>query len=805
MSTSPVLFPSTVLEHGLKRGLLAGCAAIAIMAMPAWAADPDIPAASTAAEEGGPAPQDTGAENAQSQAGGGAIEEILVTAQKRAQRLQDVGISVTAFSESMLERIGFKDSTQIVQQVPNFNYGTPVGQGNNPAFAMRGVGLVNPFEDNQEGKVAIYRDGVYQGTLAGQTLQMFDLERVEVLRGPQGTLYGRNSTGGLVNFIPKKPGDEIGGFIEGTGGEFSQVRLTAGVDLPLSDRVRTRFAIDFNQDDGYVRNRFRANNFKPAGVRGNDTNTFAGRGLIAIDLTDDTDLLFNIHGSRVDQLAPYYQHQGVMREDRSFCSSEEMQQINGCFDFFEYADQDGHDAFAGSYDRRGVLQIKNVGGYMTLTHRFGDGLEIVSQTAVEHFDKLHQEDTDMSPVALIEPDFGVSATQFSQELRLSGVGTRSKWVVGAYFFHDDRDTPRGRLKLTLFNDPLIIGLLGLPGPLTFDARWAQKTTSGAGFAQVEYDLMPQLTVVTGLRFTAERKTFRYDVFRNDLGPVLPGRILDQKRSFSGVSARVNLNYHPTPDQLYYFAFSRGFQSGGFNGGFAIGAPLGSFGKEILNAFEVGAKTEWFARRLRLNLAAFYYDYNKAQLLDFDPESLSNIAVNASQVTIYGGEAELVASPLDGLTITLNLGLLDSEIKTRPGEIVLGGPVQASAPGGTTVDIRGNQLPLSPHVSSAGIVRYERPLGEGRGRVGFQVEYSYTSKQFFSLTNDPILGEKSYALWNFRVDWTSESERLTLRLFANNAFNKVYKVWTFDFTPDFGFLQQFIGEPRRMGGTLIVHF
>ncbi len=801
MPTSPVFHSSAV----WKQGLLAGCAAFVLVAAPAWADAPRSAAVDVPAQASAPAAQEAGDQDDQVQSAGGAIEEIVVTAQKRAQRLQDVGVSVTAFTDSMLERIGFKDSTQIVQQVPNFNYGTPVGQGNNPAFAMRGVGLVNPFEDNQEGKVAIYRDGVYQGTLAGQTLQMFDLERVEVLRGPQGTLYGRNSTGGLVNFIPKKPGDELGGFVEGTGGEFSQVRLTAGVDLPVSDRVRTRFAIDFNRDDGYVRNRFRAQNFKTAGVRGNDTNTFAGRGLIAIDLDDDTDLLFNIHGSRVDQLAPYYQHQGVLREDRSFCSSEEMQQINGCFDFFDYADQDNHDAFAGSYDRRGVLQIKNVGGYMTLTHRFANGMELVSQTAVEHFDKLHQEDTDMSPVALIEPDFGVNATQFSQELRLSGAGARSKWVLGAYFFHDSRNTPRGRLKLTLFNDPIIQSLIGLPGALVFDGRWAQKTTSGAGFAQVETDVLPTVTIVTGLRFTAEQKKFRYNVFRNDLGPVMPGLVLDQSRNFSGVSARVNLNWHPTADQLYYFAFSRGFQSGGFNGGFAIGAPLGSFGKEILNAFEVGAKTEWFARRLRLNLAAFYYDYNKAQLLDFDPESLSNIAVNASQVTIYGGEAELVAAPFTGLTITLNLGLLDSEIKTRPGEIVLGGPLQASAPGGAQIDIRGNQLPLAPHVSSSGIVRYEHPLGDARGRLGFQVEYSYTSRQFFSLTNDPILGEKSYAIWNFRVDWTSESERLTLRLFANNAFNKVYKVWTFDFTPDFGFLQQFIGDPRRMGGTLIVRF
>ncbi len=730
------------------------------------------------------------------------IEEITITAQKRAQRLQDVGLSVTAFTGEMLERMGFRDSTQITQQVPNFNYGTPVGQGNNPAFAMRGVGLVNPFEDNQEGKVAIYRDGVYQGTLAGQTLQMFDLERVEVLRGPQGTLYGRNSTGGLVNFIARKPGDELGGYIQGTGGEFSQVRLQAGVDLPLSDRVRTRVAIDFNQDDGYVRNRFRAQNFRTSALRGNDTNTFAGRGLIAIDLSDDADLLLNVHGARVDQLAPYYQHQGVLRSDGSFCSSSEMQRIGGCADFFGYVDDDG-DPFAGNYDRRGVLQIKNVGGYAKLNARFSNDMELTSITAIETFEKLHQEDTDMSPLALIEPDFGVDSNQFSQELRLSGSGERSKWIVGGYFYVDHRNTPA--LDLTLFNDAASQALVGVPFPLVFKGSWQQRTTSGAGFVHLEYDVTPKFTVVTGLRFTAERKKFRYDVIENMLGPVAPGRITDASNSFSGVSARLNLNFRPNDDQLYYLAFSRGFQSGGFNGGFAIGGALGGFGKEILNSYEIGAKTEWLDRRLRFNVAGFFYDYNKAQLLDFDPESLSNVAVNVPQVTIYGAEAELTALPADGLSITLNLGLLDTKIKSRPGEVVLGGPVQAGAPGGTTVDIRGNQLPLAPHVSSSGTVRYERPLGEGRGMIGMQVEYTYTARQFFSLTNDPILAQGAYSLWNFRIDWTSENERLTLRLFANNAFDKVYKVWTFDFSPDFGFVQQFIGEPRRMGGELIIRF
>jgi len=738
-----------------------------------------------------------------------AIEEIVVTAQKRQQSLQDVGVSVTALSEEELRRFNFRDSTQLTAQVPNFSFGTPVGKGNNPAFSMRGVGLVNPFEDNQEGKVGIYRDGVYQGTLAGQTLQMFDLERVEVLRGPQGTLYGRNSTGGLVNFIANKPGDELGGYLRGTGGEFSQIRLQGAVNLPLSERVKTRIAFDFNQDDGFVENRFRGGNFDTDGVTGNDTNSFAGRAFVDIDASENLDLLLNVHGSRVDQFAAYYQHQGVLTENGGLCSSKRIQNVGGtnkCFDFFGFRDNDG-DVFAGEYDRRGPLQVQNLGGFAKLEATIGD-LNLTSISAVETYEKFHQEDTDLSPRAIVEPTFTVDTEQITQEIRLSQQTERTHWILGGYLFYDERTTPR--LELTLFNDEesqdlAVPGPGALPGALPFRGGWDQETLSGAGFARFEYDVTSNFTVVTGLRFTAEEKDFTYNIQQNLAGGAQPGEILNTDNSFEGITARVNLNYRPAENQLYYAAFSRGFQSGGFNGGFALNGPLGGFDEEILNSYELGAKTDWFDGRLRLNAAAFFYDYNDAQLLDFDPQSLANIALNANQVDIYGGELEMVANPFEGLTATLNLGLLDSEIKSAPGEFVLPGPVQEGAPTGTQVDIRGNELVLAPNVTANGVVRYETGLGEDSGRLGMQVEFDFTGEQFFSLTNDPILGEDAYTVWNFKLDWTTPDERLKFTFFADNAFNKEYKTWTFDFSADFGFVQNFFGEPRRLGGSITYNF
>ena len=826
MTTSPFTTP---VSSRFLRPLLAGCAVFALLAAPVRAAEPEAPAAED--------PQNA----AQSQpVSSGPIEEIMVTAQKRAQRLQDVGVSVTAFTESMLERIGFKDSTQIVQQVPNFNYGTPVGQGNNPAFAMRAVGLVNPFEDNQEGKVAIYRDGVYQGTLAGQTLQMFDLERVEVLRGPQGTLYGRNSTGGLVNFIPRKPGDELGGFVEGVGGEFSQVRLTAGVDLPVSDRVRTRFAIDFNRDDGYVRNRFRAENFNTAGVRGNDTNTFAGRGLIAIDLDDDTDLLFNVHGSRVDQLAPYYQHQGVLREDRSFCSAEEMQQINGCFDFFDYADQDNHDAFAGSYDRRGVLQIKNVGGYMTLTRRFANGMELVSQTAVEHFSKLHQEDTDMSPVALIEPDFGVNATQFSQELRLvSSTPGPFQWFLGASVYKEEIDASFAQqadeeLMCEAFLEMSCSEYLEgdfTPNPLglfeTNDARGRYK--GFALYADATYEVLPRLELNAGIRYTYDRKNFglRINPVDSDLGPFFVfGYITDpavnngfitETRHWDQVTPRFTARWHVSDETTVWASVTKGYKSGGFGtfsltlptpeelgftpeeiqacedeelGVFCVvnddgtvpeGTRLSAFDPEKVWSYEAGIKGSLLGRVLQYDLNVYYYDYKDLQITFFDEVLLNTLVANVGQVDGLGFEGTIRARPGERWNLLLSVAYSHTDIAKVPASIC--------------EDCDGNRLTQNPKWTFGGLLQYAHPLP--RGRLLFSTELHAQTDFFGGLDNLQLTKIQGYADVGLRLAYEADAG-WEVAVYVDNVTNDLYYDGSID--AEFPIPSTFFGpsRPRTFG-------
>ena len=222
-----------------------------------------------------------------------ALEEVIVTAQKREQNLQDVGVSVTAFTGKQIDEFGFTNSVDIVAQTPNLSFGTPTGEGNNASLTLRGVGL-SDFNDNNEGPVAVYVDEVYISALSGVTFQLFDLARVEVLRGPQGTLYGRNTTGGLVHFVSERPTEENEGYVQLTGGENSQFEVEGAISGSLTDIMQGRLSFAHNEHDGYVHNRGPGNN------DANNTDNNAGRLQLAIQPTDTIDVLLNGHASKND-------------------------------------------------------------------------------------------------------------------------------------------------------------------------------------------------------------------------------------------------------------------------------------------------------------------------------------------------------------------------------------------------------------------------------------------------------------------------------------------------------------------------
>ncbi|MDP7661595.1 MAG: TonB-dependent receptor plug domain-containing protein, partial [Gammaproteobacteria bacterium] len=323
------------------------------------------------------------------------LDEMTVTAQKREQALSDVGVSVTAFSGDSLRELNMTNSVDISAQTPNFTIGTPVGEGNNPSFVLRGVGL-NDFNDNNESNIAVYVDEVYRSAMAGLTFQMFDLDRVEVLRGPQGTLYGRNATGGLVHFVTRKPTEDLDAYADLTLGSNSQVKFEGAIGGG-SETVMGRLSVATNQADGYVSNR--------AGADPNEADNMALRGQLLFKPTEQWSVLLNAHWSDADPRAAAYQHEGT--------------DVGG-LDFFGYSDTDG-DVWAGDYDRTGPLEIENTGASISIDWQ-GDAFGIAWITGYENVEKFHQEDTDMSDLdfgggSLVRPDFAAETDQLTSELR----------------------------------------------------------------------------------------------------------------------------------------------------------------------------------------------------------------------------------------------------------------------------------------------------------------------------------------------------------------------------------------------------
>lgn len=737
-------------------------------------------------------------------------EEIIVTAQKREQNLQDVSVAVTAFSGDMVRDMNFINSVDIAAQTPGLNIGTPVGEGNNPSITLRGVGL-NDFNDNNEGPIAVYRDGVYQSAMPGLTFQLFDLERVEVLRGPQGTLYGRNATGGLIHFISAKPTVDLEGYADVTLAQYNQVKTEGAISGPVTDGIQARLSLATNNHDGYVDNRI--------GADSNEANSYAARFQINFDISNNLSALVNVHAGESDTNAPQYQHQ----------ATGDVTGTDPTVDFYGYRDNDG-DNFSGAYNREGVLNIETSGASVTAKW-LGESMELVSITAIEQVEKLHQEDTDMGPVTGIVPQFASDIDQFSQELRLSGTADKLQWLVGYYYFDNE---VVGALDLTAnFPGPVVDVLTGSPagafGPssvrfFSYDVDYTQDTQSSSVFSQLEYQLLDAFTLNIGLRYTEEERSMNYqnradsspaDVVNSclimpgdpcgfGLGPAFPGTntFLDfsdanplvgdlNTINTDNVSGKIGLDYKPNDDMLVFVNFANGFKSGGFNGGFldfTDGVQLSDvpFDEEILNSYELGVKTrfELPGGVIRFNATAFYYDYNDYQALTF-----ANVSqfISNSDAEVTGLDLELAWLFGDKLEVSLGASLLDTEVDSV---VTRGTPPTVTS---------GTKMVLAPDYSLNGIVRYR-----ATDALLVQVDFSHQGEHFFDITNSDLSKENAYTVLNASVGYDL-TDQWRISTFVKNLTNEEYRVYTFDFSGPAGFNQQFFAPPRWAGASVNYSF
>jgi iron complex outermembrane receptor protein len=740
------------------------------------------------------------------------IEEIVVTAQRREQNLQEVGISVTAFSDTQVRQMGFVSTVDVAQMTPNLNYTVPQAESSQINFFLRGVGL-NDFADAQENPVAVYVDDVYKPAMGGLALQLFDVQRIEVLRGPQGGLFGRNSTGGVIHYVTKRPSDEFDGYADAWYGDFAQVKAEGALGGPIADGLMARVSLGYNKHDGWTSNR------TPGVQDYNGSDSIAGRVQLLFQPTDQLDVLLNANYSKNDTEVGAWQHQATMpgadgNTSMPLPADQDFWGSGPGNDAFGYRDVDG-DPWSGDYDRPGRLEVEHTGIQANIGWTVG-ALQLTSVTAYTGVERLQQEDADMNPflgsgqsLSFIAPSFAADTDTFSQEFRVAGEAERLRWLAGFYYFDNEVNG-----NYTLNTDAI--------GFVRMDAAYIQETDSWDLFGQVEYDIADDWTVIVGLRWTDEEKELDFEnvddsgitafcstaadppaegCFNPAPTPISPWRptadhmiLFNEatvgslaRQSEDYVTGRVQLNWNATNDVMLYGSYSRGKKSAGFNNGFLDTTqvfgdnPLETipFDSETLNAYELGVKSMLLSGRTRLNASVFYYDYQDFQTFQW---LILNQVIFNTDARVYGGEIEIESRPVDGLSLQLGLGVLDATAKEIP-----------TITGDSTRD---RSMVGAPDFNVSALARYEWPALDGT--MALQGWGTYQSKIWYDIQNHPVSSEDGYTIVNFRGSYTSGDDSWEVYAFVNNALEEEYKNYTFDFTGLFGFNQQAMGLPRWWG-------
>ncbi len=728
------------------------------------------------------------------------MEEVVITAQKREQSMQDVSIAVSAFSGDAIKKMGFEEGLDITQQVPNMNFFAIFGEASSPSISLRGVSLVN-YSDSWEAPIAMYVDDVYRGNPAGSAIQLFDLKRVEVLRGPQGTLYGRNATGGLVHYISNNPTEELESSASVGIGSYSERIVEGMISGPISPGVRGRLAVKVNRADGW-----QTNNADPVNDYGfpvdtsqdlNETDTWGYRTKLAIDLNSRAELLLDIHGSRADQASVGFAHMGYQqtpggatcstaRIHRGECTSATfgttgIEQAGGDFN-----PEDVSSSVSGGLD----TEIDTFGTSIKLDWALNNGLDFTSVTAYETLEKYLQDDGDgvgggPGFDVFFDEEYTVDAEQWSQEFRLSHADAKTKWVMGLYFYDDERDMRTQN-----------------PTEVEFDAAAAfdfahredvlLETQSVALFGQWEWDFAERLTLILGARYTDEERDFDYErnlSYYNTPTTTTPTLVKDSI-SEDNVSGRIGLDWRPRNNTLVYTSLSTGFRSGGYSASYnSVPEALQPVDSEQMTNFEVGLKTLFAEGRVRFNAAAFVYELEDFQAQLFDTLANGGRILNAGDVTGQGFEAELTAQITPDFELIGGIGILSTEMDSN----------KSSPVAGDIYEYDGVELPSAPELSYNMVARYYISLGDA-GELTLQGDYSWQDDHFLQVENDPYSMQESYGITNAKLAWSSSDGRYTVETFVNNLTDEEYFTYQNTLGDDWGY--GVWGKPRTYGARFL---
>ncbi|MEH6518943.1 MAG: TonB-dependent receptor [Halioglobus sp.] len=666
-----------------------------------------------------------------------ALEEVIVKAHRRAQNIERIGASITAFSGERFQELAFGTVTDLSEQVPNLTFATPAGESTNPALSLRGIGL-NDLSDSNEGPVAVYIDEVYLGTLTAQAGQLFDLERVEVLRGPQGTLYGRNTTGGLVHFYTAPPTDTFSSYAQFSYGNDERTKFEAAIGGTIGSRLTARVSILHDSDDGYQRDRTSGESFGTKDIS-------AIRGQLNYSATKEIDVRFMLQASRTDNRPTLYKSRGLLTADGNRCTNSQIV-ARQCFDGFGYKDpvKDPHSVELHP-DMIGPRQeIDTQGGSITATW-VTDKWNLTSITAASTLDKVDWDGAFANPVDLFQSGQLLDAQQFSQELRAGLTNDSADYAIGLFYF---TDTKKGSIP---FNSPL-----------DYDTDFDQDTDAYAAFAHGQWQFAEQWSVSAGARYTVERKSLDFLVKPGTIAG--EGLEFEDKLNTDKPSWNLGLTWQVADSTMLFGNLAHGFKSGGWNSGGFVVIPeqIEPFDDETVTTFEIGIKSTLFQNRMRLSATGFYYDYQDLQAFtqaNVDGLPLSALT-NVGSADIYGFEAELQWRPTAALETSLGIGWLDTSTNDFFS-------FEGLTPGGEPIieDLSGSELVLAPPLTTNGIIRYSTELQQGGLLV--QLDFSYSDSYFFDTDNAPLDTSDSSMLWNGRVAWLFPRGNFEISLFGRN--------------------------------------
>ncbi len=707
-----------------------------------------------------------------------ALELITVTAQKRRQNIQDLGVSITALSEKSIKVLEITNTVDISQQVPGLQVN--VWSPTLTAFNLRGVSQ-NNFTDNLEAPIAAYSDDVYIGSMNAISGQIFDVERIEVLRGPQGTLFGRNATGGLIHYISRDAStEETNGFVQASLSEYQTKTVETAIGGSLSTNVRARFAARIEKGDGYV----------SATIP--DVRDIGGRDGYALRTSVQIDISETLTG---DFILKYNKDNDVPTGGYVVYAQggEAVDPITGLAlkDDTEVRPFEHDSEYEGSLERTSTSYTGKLSWDLEL------GLDFFSVTNYSTMDKYYTEDGDAFPVLAVNFTTIADYRQLSQELRLSGTDQKQRWQIGSYYLEMENDNTAivegipSTVAACLDN---LIALPNFPGATCFDFApggigapadiaipdgsstiqdVSMNTKNYSLFGEYEYDFEQALTLILGYRWSKDKKAIKFSTsYANNTSVITPietfnadtslaeaGLANHNKISYIDYAARVRLDWKVQQGLLLFASFNRGIKGGNWSVNARVTPDKFRHNGETLYAYELGVKTQPIDI-IRFNTTIFYYDYK-----DYQSFSLTGLTpqINNTDATVKGGELEAYFKPNEHWSFLFGASFLASEIDQV-----------FDANDGV---MQGNEMPNAPGVSFNFLGRYD--WSNTFGQWAIQVDGVSNSEQYLEVTNGETSKEGGYNVWNAKLSFINPSEEWQIDLWVKNLTGAEYRLYNLD--------------------------